>query len=71
MDTDGVERDLWIIATQLGKLSESFGSFAAQLTRYRKFGSKSVMRRTPGGETNQNEAEEAEPPLSFSGEWMS
>ena len=68
MKTDEVERDLWIISSQLHKLAESFASLAAGLTKDRKFSSKSVMRKTPVGETIKL-AEEAQPPLPFSGDW--
>ena len=44
MERDALERELWIISTQLSKLSDSFGALAAELTKDRKFGSKSVMR---------------------------
>ena len=66
MNTDEVERDLWIISTQLEKLSQSFGSLAACLTKDRKFGSKSVMRRTPVGENNKQTVD-AQRPLPLEG----
>jgi len=67
VNTDAVERDLWIISTQLMKLGESFGSLAAQLTKDRKFGSKSVMRRTTVDENPNKTGAAAEPVLPFGG----
>ena len=66
MKTDALERDLWIIFTQLKKLGDSFGSLAAQLTPFRKYGSKSVMRGTDVDE-NHKQAEDAQRPLPLEG----